>query len=482
MADASPAVAKATYPQNAVRDLFETTATRFARIIEQGAEPDLTFALSALAVMSADEQVPLWDPYASGCPKGAPALIHALCNSVNQCSKQLRMPWSMRFNPQHLEDPKCEWLFNEPPTLTKQGEFSANLLERAETLLTILHNFVSGHARIARSVAAERDCVMIVLRLVAQCPSDDVRVHAAKVINRLAPFFEDEKISTHCFEIYAAILGRQGSEQTAQVAAVALEGLAVLAKRKQGGELLSKILVKYKTLAWMDAEGFFYDDAKVRVATLRALEALSSLREPPTEAAIKAAAEANAAAAAAAAAADGTSVPVDAQEGVSYIAAQVAKLSNLSGALVTAALQDENWGLRLCACRLVSILCSPPHEPESEEGLAGAGGVEDVKPTKGASAEVGDPGEESWAFVAKIAEHEELFADVSLSPFPPLIPPSPHPPSLSLSLSLSVCLSVCLSVSHALSLSLPLSLSLSLSLQHASTLRILPATRPLSRD
>jgi hypothetical protein len=142
----------------------------------------------------------------------------------------------------------------------------------------------------------------------------------------------------------------------------------------------------------------------VRIATIRALEALSNLREPPTEFAIKAAAAANSAAAAGAAA-EGASAPcavVDAPEGVSYIAAEVAKLTNLPGALVTAALQDENWWLRLCACRVVSILCSPPHEAESDEG---------------------DVGEDSWAFVAKISEHEEHLTHVSsLSPPPSLLP------------------------------------------------------------
>jgi len=270
MEDASPVVAKATYPHAAARDLFETTATRFARIIELGVEPDLTFALSALAVMSADEQAPLWDPYASVCPKGASALILALCKSVFESGKQLReldKSCSLRrLNPTQLEDPKCEWLFDEPPTLTKQGDSAANLLEKAVAILTILNNFVSGHSRIARAVAAERESVMLVLRSVAPtaCWSDVVRLHASRVINRLAPFFEDERMAMQCAEMYAFLLGHHGTQQTAQVASVALEGLAILARRKDGGDVLPKILFKYNVLAWMDAEGFFHADAQVR--------------------------------------------------------------------------------------------------------------------------------------------------------------------------------------------------------------------------
>jgi hypothetical protein len=45
---------------------------------------------------------------------------------------------------------------------------------------------------------------------------------------------------------------------------VALEGLAILARRKDGGDVLPKILFKYNVLAWMDAEGFFHADAQVR--------------------------------------------------------------------------------------------------------------------------------------------------------------------------------------------------------------------------
>ena len=64
--DASPAVAKATYPQQASRELFETCAMRFARSVEAGgSEPELSYVLAALAVLTGDKDVALWDPFAS---------------------------------------------------------------------------------------------------------------------------------------------------------------------------------------------------------------------------------------------------------------------------------------------------------------------------------------------------------------------------------------------------------------------------------
>ena len=89
--DASPAVAKATYPQQASRELFETCAMRFSRSVEAGgSEPELSYVLAALAVLTGDKDVALWDPFASNAaPPKSPLRPHGdthaaeLVNEVN---------------------------------------------------------------------------------------------------------------------------------------------------------------------------------------------------------------------------------------------------------------------------------------------------------------------------------------------------------------------------------------------------------------
>ena len=209
-------------------------------------------------------------------------------------------------------------------------------------------------------MARDRDSVMNLLSLLPprNNPDDIMRLFAVRVLNRFASHFghEDERVVARMVEVYAGVLGHFGVQQSAEALVETLQGLTLLAKRKDSSVqgACRWHLRKWKTLEWMDSDGFFHSDAQVRLWTLRALEALGQVREPPSQGAIDKAQAANAAAAAAAAAdaaADGLSVvaaaPIAAvtpAEGASYIGPEVAKLPNLLGGLVSGVLQvwDEH--------------------------------------------------------------------------------------------------------------------------------------------
>ena len=439
MDDATPPVAKATYPQEATRRLFETSAARFARSVELGAEPDFSYTISALSVLSADTEVPLWDPFATQAPH---QLMLALCRAVHDCGRQSKVLESFhykRFSAKALEDTRCDWLLESSPALNKRGDHALDVLDRAMSMLRILYNFASGHAHLARALAADREAVVLLLRtaLPPYTGSDLIREQALRVLKLLAGHIPDAKTTLQCFEVYLSLLGQFGGSLPPAHVSQALQGLCSLARRAEGlpdtGDKMAEMSRRHGMLAWVDDHCLLHPDPEVRFWCLRTLEAMARHRAPPTDAAKAAAAErTRAAAAARAAAADdaagaaAAAVPgkarvFEAERGAAFIAPEAARLRNLTGVLVLAAVQSEHWGLRGVALRVLAGLSSlQPHEPlvearpSTESAPSGSG--EAVRPWRERLDEEEAAGRSGkYAFVEKVAEHAEAFAEVMLA-------------------------------------------------------------------
>jgi hypothetical protein len=443
-----------------VRDLYETSAVRFARSIELGVEPDLTYVLSALSVLSADREVPLWDPFATNNTKAASELIFSICKAVSDCARMNKLLSNAAYTSSRgkpsIEAARGDSLFEDlsaTTLLSKQGDAMANVVEKAVTLLGILNNFVGGHPRIARAIAAETKAVMQLLAVASQESDISViRAQVIRILNQLEPHLSADRKSrtiAQCIEVYSFLLGQRGNFISLDALAETLKGMYQLALRKESGLVLHRLLLKYKVLEWMDAYGILHQSALIRSWTLRALEAISDLRHtsarPKRETASSqlsahADAEEEGGGAGGDHPAGNSSKP---SHGVSDIAAQVAKMSNLSGVVVMASVQDENWGLRLRATRVLASLCSiddgpmPLGESEGEfgdtlgpeeqagvgaagvavktegGGEAGADGEEKKEVVDGDKGEVKQQGGgEEWAFVASIAGQKELLTEV----------------------------------------------------------------------
>ena len=439
MDDATPPVAKATYPQEATRRLFETSAARFARSVELGAEPDFSYTISALSVLSADTEVPLWDPFATQAPH---QLMLALCRAVHDCGRQskvLECCHYKRFSAQALEDSRCDWLMESSPALHKRGDHALDLLDRAMSMLRILYNFASGHAHLARALAADREAVVLLLRtaLPPYTGSDLIREQALRVLKLLAGHIPDAKTTLQCFEVYLSLLGQFGGSLPPAHVSQALQGLCSLARHAEGlqdtGDKMAEMSRRHGMLAWVDDHGLLHPDPEVRLWCLRTLEAMAKHRAPPTDAAKAAAAErtrdaaaarasaADDAAGAATAAAPGKARVFEAERGAACIAPEAARLRNLTGLLVLAAVQTEHWGLRGLALRVLSGLSSlQPHEPlvearpNTESTQSGSGeAVRSWRERLDEEEAAGRSGK--YAFVAQLAEHSEAFAEVMLS-------------------------------------------------------------------
>jgi len=279
-------VAKATMPQDATKKLFETVATRLARSIEAGVEPDLSYALGALSVLSSDQDAPAWDPFVSD-PQGAQQLVLALCRAAADCGRYSRLIEISSGGYRRSSRDELPLL----QQLNKEGDALVTVVNKAVTLLTIVANMGGGHARLAQGMARHRDAVMSLLTLLIprHNPDPTIRLHALRAVKVLAPHLPDDYwLVNKAAEVYAAVLGMYGGQQPAEVLVATLQGLAALAARKDTGmiDTCRTTLAKLKTLQWFDADGFFHPDAEVRLWSLRALAALAQVREPPTDAMI----------------------------------------------------------------------------------------------------------------------------------------------------------------------------------------------------
>ena len=106
----------------------------------------MSYTLSALAILSADDTVPMWNPFQSH-PRGALALMQALSRAAADCARQAKNIDSSG----HYK--RASRNVEEPLTMQQlcmEGDLLVTLLNKAVIILTIMDNFASGHLRLAQ--------------------------------------------------------------------------------------------------------------------------------------------------------------------------------------------------------------------------------------------------------------------------------------------------------------------------------------------